>query len=194
MTGLKWLNVPNSLSASRIVFLPVLFLLMFAGHHYLFLITYVLLGSTDFFDGLLARKLGQVSPFGKELDSLADLFFYISSAYFLYYLFPEVIVANQTYLIVFFSLLGLSFLVSGFLFRKPVMMHTSILRLNAVLVCLVVILSFWLDTTYFVRGVLILYIIGFIEELLIFAFFGNVDPDTKSLLHLLKSGKKDQAA
>ncbi len=137
----------------------------------------------------MARKLGQVSHFGKELDSLADLFFYISSAYFLYYLFPEVIAANQVYLIVFFSLLGFSFLVSGLLFRKPVMMHTIILRLNAVLVCLVVVLSFWLDTIYFARAVIILYILGFVEEL-IFIFFGNVDPDTKSIFHLLKEGKK----
>lgn len=178
------------LSASRIILLPGLFWLLYAGHDYLFLAAYVLVGSTDMFDGLLARKLGQVSHFGKELDSLADLFFYISSAYFLNYLFPDVIAANRIYLIVFFSLLGFSFLLSGVLFRKPVMMHTFILRWNAVLVFAVVVTSFWLDTTYFVRGVILLYLLGFIEEILIFIFFGNVDPDTKSIFHLINEKGK----
>lgn len=56
---MKWINIPNMLSASRIILLPGLFLLLYFGNHYLFLAAYVLLGSTDFFDGILARKLGQ---------------------------------------------------------------------------------------------------------------------------------------
>ncbi len=133
------IGLPSILSLSRIVLLPVLFLLLYSGNSQLFLIFYILIGSTDFWDGYLARKLHLVSSLGKVLDSIADLFFYISSAYFLYFLFPEIILANKVYLIVFFSLLGLSFLISGVLFGKPVMMHTRLLRLNGVLVCLVVI-------------------------------------------------------
>ena len=185
-------TVPNLLSASRIILLPGLYLLLHFGYHQFFLIAYILVGSTDFFDGLAARKLNQVSHFGKELDSLADLFFYISSAYFLNYLFPEVIAANSIYLIVFFSLLGFSFILSAILFRRPVMMHTFILRWNAVLVFMAVVGSFWFDTTLFVRMVILIYMVGFTEEILIFIFFGNVDPDTKSILHLLQ-GKKSAA-
>lgn len=183
------ITLPNMLSLSRIIFLPVLFALMFYGYHVLFLVTYVLLAFTDFLDGFLARRLGLTSQFGKEIDSFADLFFYVSSAYFLYYLFPEVILANQVLLIVFFTLLGISLVVSTVLFRKPVIMHTFILRLNAVLVTLAVVLSFWADTTFFVQGVLILYIAGFIESLIIFLFFGPVDPDTRSVFHLFRQGK-----
>ena len=187
---MKWLNLPNLLSASRLVFLPALFWLLYSGHDYLFLAAYVAVGSTDFFDGLLARRLGQVTAAGKELDSLADLFYYISSAYFLYYLFPGVITANKPYLVVFFSLLAFSLIISGFLFRKPVMMHTILLKWNAVMVCLVVIGSFWLNTVYFARAVIIVYIVAFIEEILIFLYFGNVDPDTKTIFHLLIKSMK----
>jgi cardiolipin synthase (CMP-forming) len=183
------LTVPNLLSASRIILLPGLYLLLYFGYHQLFLVAYILIGSTDFFDGLAARKLNQVSHFGKELDSLADLLFYLSSAYFLNYLFPEVIAANSIYLIVFFSLLGFSFILSAILFRRPVMMHTFILRWNAVLVFTAVVGSFWFDTTLFVRMVILIYIVGFTEEILIFILFGNVDPDTKSILHLLQDKK-----
>ena len=184
------LTLPNLLSLSRVVLLPGLYLLLRYGYEDLFLIAYILVGSTDFFDGIAARRLNQVSKFGKELDSLADLFFYISSAYFLYYLQPEAIAANNIYLIIFFSLLGFSFILSGILFRRPVMMHTIILRMNAILVFMVIISSFWFDTTLFVRLVILIYIIGFIEEILIFIIFGNVDPDTKSILHLARDKKR----
>jgi phosphatidylglycerophosphate synthase len=191
---LKWLTVPNMLSLSRIVFLPLLIWLLYSSHLYWFLAAYVLLASTDLFDGVLARKLGQVSHLGKELDSLADLFFYIASAYFIYFLYPDVILANKIYLIIFFSLLGFSFILSGILFRRPVMMHTRILRLNAVLVSLVVVTSTWFDTIYFTRFVIFLYYIGFIEEILIFIIYGNVNPDTKSIIDLMKTGNKNHPA
>ncbi len=69
------------------------------------------------------------------------------------------------------------------------MMHTFILRWNAVLVFMAVVGSFWFDTTLFVRMVILIYIVGFTEEILIFILFGNVDPDTKSILHLLQDKK-----
>ncbi len=183
-------TLPNLLSASRIILLPLLFLLLYFSSEYVFLAAYIIVGSTDLFDGILARKLNQVSHFGKELDSFADLLFYLSSAYFVYYLFPEVIRANSIYLIIFFSLLGFSFLLSAILFRRPVMMHTFLLRFNAVMVCLVVVTSFFFDTTLFVRAVAVLYIIAFIEELLIFLLYGNVNPDTISIFHLLRDKKR----
>ncbi len=183
-------TIPNLLSASRIVLLPVLYLLLHFNQHQLFLIAYILIGSTDFFDGIVARKLNQVSHYGKELDSLADLFFYISSAYFLNYLRPEVIAANKLYLIIFFSLLGFSFLLSGYLFKRPVMMHTFLLRWNAVLVFLVIVCSFFFDVTLLTRAALLIYIVGFTEEVLIFLIFGNVDPDIKSIFHLFAARQK----
>jgi phosphatidylglycerophosphate synthase len=184
-----WLSLPNMLSLSRVIFLPLLFYLLYSGSHYLFLAAYILIGSTDCLDGLLARKLNQVTETGKILDSGADFFFYVASAYFLYYLFPDVILANQNYLIAFFSLLGLSFIISLYLFKKVILMHTRLLRVSAVMVYLVVIASFWLDTVYFVRVIIISYFLGFCEEILIFLFFGNVDPDTKSIFALIGDGK-----
>jgi phosphatidylglycerophosphate synthase len=183
-------TIPNLLSVSRIVLLPGLFVLLHFDQNLLFLFAYILIGSTDYFDGIAARKLNQVSHYGKELDSLADLFFYISSAYFLNYLRPEVIAANKLYLIIFFSLLGLSFLLSGILFKRPVMMHTFILRWNAVMVFLIIICSFLFDVTLMTRLTLLIYIVGFTEEILIFLLFGNVDPDTKSILHLIAAKEK----
>lgn len=186
---MNFLRLPNLLSLSRIVLMPLLYLLLYNASASAFLIAYIIIGSTDAFDGIVARKLQMVSSLGKALDSIADLIFYISSAYFLYYLYPEVIVANQIYLTIFFTLLGLSFVISGILFRKPVMMHTRLLRFNGVLVYLVIIASFYFDTTYFARAAILSYIVGFSEEILIFIFYGHVDPDTKSIFHLLSADR-----
>lgn len=178
------LTLPNVLSASRILALPILFTLLFLEYYMPFLIIYILAASTDYFDGLAARRMNLVSHFGKELDSLADLLFYLSSAYFLYVLQVQAITANMTLLMIFFSQLAFSFLLSFALFRRPVMMHTLLLRLCAVLVFGAVVGSFFFDVTLFVRLIIITYIVAFTEEILIFLFYGNVNPDTRSIFHL----------
>ena len=164
----EYLNIPNALSLSRVVFLPLLFLFVFLDMRLTFLIAYIILGSTDFFDGLIARRFNLKTDIGKTLDSLADIFFYVSTAWFIYRLYPEYLEPNNTLLIVFFALFFLSFVISGIFCKKPIMMHTSLLRLNAVLVYYVVVFSFFINTTWFITIVLIIYLIGFTEEIIIF--------------------------
>ena len=51
-------------------------------HKVTMLISYIIIGLTDYFDGKIARRLNQTTDPGKTLDSVADLFFYVSSAFF----------------------------------------------------------------------------------------------------------------
>ncbi len=174
------LTVPNSLSLSRVVFLPLLYLFLWNGNLILFFITFTILGSTDFLDGYLARKWNQVSRLGKTLDTVADMFFYISVAYFLYYLYPQAILTNQVFLIAAFSVYALSFIIPLILFKKMYTIHTRILRSNAVLVYFMMLLSFIMNPSVLLSIILIIFVIGFIEEIIIFIRFGPVDQDTKS--------------
>lgn len=68
-------NLPNILTMSRIVVIPVLVASFFMeqplGSHIAF-ITFGLAGITDFFDGYLARATGSVSKIGQFLDPIAD--------------------------------------------------------------------------------------------------------------------------
>jgi phosphatidylglycerophosphate synthase len=98
----KYMTIPNALSLSRLIFLPLLYLFILADHLTAFLIGYILIGATDFFDGLIARRFNMTSEIGKALDSIADLFFYISSAWFLYYLYHSIL-HQHVLLIMFFS-------------------------------------------------------------------------------------------
>jgi CDP-diacylglycerol--glycerol-3-phosphate 3-phosphatidyltransferase len=68
-------NLPNILTLSRIVVIPVLMISFYLeqplGSHIAF-ITFSLAGITDFFDGYLARATGSVSKIGQFLDPIAD--------------------------------------------------------------------------------------------------------------------------
>lgn len=181
---MKILSIPNILSLSRIFLLPFLYYLLFMDLKIALLVSYVIIGSTDYFDGKIARILNQATGLGKTLDSVADILFYLSSAFFIYYLFPEVIASNFKILMIFFGMLMLSFIISFMKCGKPLLMHTTMLRFGAVLVYFLFILSFFFDTTYLGTIVIALYMVAFLEEILIFIIYGQIDPDTKSIFSL----------
>ncbi len=70
-----FLNLPNTLTISRIAVIPVITALFFIDARWAVwtnVVLYGLAGATDFLDGYLARSTGQISAFGRFLDSIAD--------------------------------------------------------------------------------------------------------------------------
>ncbi len=69
------LTLPNLLTLSRILAVPILVFLLWKPSPIDYAITYVLyclVGITDYFDGYLARAQGTVSRLGQFLDPIAD--------------------------------------------------------------------------------------------------------------------------
>lgn len=69
------MNIPNILTLSRIVMIPVfviIFYLPFSWHYLAACVIFVLAAITDGLDGYYARKLGQTSALGAFLDPVAD--------------------------------------------------------------------------------------------------------------------------
>ena len=69
------LSLPNLLTLSRILAVPILVFLLWRPTPVDYLITYVLyclVGITDYFDGYLARAQGKISKLGQFLDPIAD--------------------------------------------------------------------------------------------------------------------------
>ena len=72
------LNFPNKLTVLRVILVPVYMILLMLPlkdsiwPHLLGGATFILCALTDFFDGLIARRLNMITDFGKFLDPLAD--------------------------------------------------------------------------------------------------------------------------
>ena len=77
------LSLPNILTLSRILAVPILVFLLWPGAKHLgtqpvpldyafAFVLYCLMGITDYFDGYLARARGTVSKLGQFLDPIAD--------------------------------------------------------------------------------------------------------------------------
>jgi cardiolipin synthase (CMP-forming) len=69
------LSLPNLLTLSRILAVPLLVFLLWRPTPIDYAITFVLycvVGITDYFDGYLARAQGQISRLGQFLDPIAD--------------------------------------------------------------------------------------------------------------------------
>ena len=86
------MTLPNKLTLGRIIVVPVMIVIacipylnetiLFKGvsiANFINFILFILASLTDFFDGYLARKLNQVTTFGKFADPLADKMLVLTS-------------------------------------------------------------------------------------------------------------------
>lgn len=77
------LTLPNAVTVIRLCLLPIFLVLIFRhrpAHWYAAAWVLAAMGSTDWVDGYLARRLGQVSTVGKILDPVADRLLLIGGA------------------------------------------------------------------------------------------------------------------
>jgi CDP-diacylglycerol--glycerol-3-phosphate 3-phosphatidyltransferase len=88
------LNVPNLVTLSRIILIPLLIgiyylpdeWLSWQGKNITSTTVFILAGITDWLDGYLARRLNQMSAFGAFLDPVADKLIVVAALVVLLYL------------------------------------------------------------------------------------------------------------
>lgn len=86
------MNLPNKLTISRMVMIPLFvlfFYLDFTAHFFVALAVFAAASLTDLFDGKIARKYGLVTNLGKFLDPIADKVL-VSTAFILFLTAPWV--------------------------------------------------------------------------------------------------------
>jgi len=69
------MNTANKLTMLRIALIPVFLVVLYIGFpysNYAAMAVFVIAGLTDFADGYIARKRGEVTDLGKFMDPLAD--------------------------------------------------------------------------------------------------------------------------
>jgi cardiolipin synthase len=72
---LSSLNVPMLLTLLRVSLIPGICLFLLERHFMMALVTYVIAGLSDVFDGFLARRSGQVTRLGTVMDPIVDIVF-----------------------------------------------------------------------------------------------------------------------
>ncbi|WP_349898233.1 CDP-alcohol phosphatidyltransferase family protein [Parafrigoribacterium soli] len=68
-------TIPNVLSLIRLALVPVFLVLIILGYDALALLTLIVSSITDYLDGVLARRLNQITRLGQLLDPAADRLF-----------------------------------------------------------------------------------------------------------------------
>ncbi len=192
MTPSRW-NVPNALSATRLLGVPVLFVLVERAPVAWFAALYALLGFTDFLDGKLARAWNQTSAFGSMLDAVADIAYYVSTAYFAWRLFPEYLTPNVPYVVGCLALYAALLVVSRLRVGRILLPHTHLSRMAGAVVVVAVFVSFLMDTTWIFRGVIWLYGVAIVEQIVMIAWYGDIPLDTRSILWLRRGGRRSAA-
>lgn len=72
-----WLNLPNAMSFCALLTAWAAILLLLRGYFYVSFSLALVALVLDAFDGMLARRLGLESEFGRQLDSHVDVFIYL---------------------------------------------------------------------------------------------------------------------
>jgi cardiolipin synthase (CMP-forming) len=73
------INVPNALSLLRLILVPIFAWLIITYQDGLALIVLAVSGISDYLDGALARRWGQISRMGQLLDPAADRLYVVST-------------------------------------------------------------------------------------------------------------------
>ena len=85
-------SVPMGLTVLRLLLAPVLVWLVYASAPGVVFASVVLIAFvSDYFDGVIARRLGVASPELRHFDSRADLVFYATAAWAVWRLHPDVV-------------------------------------------------------------------------------------------------------
>jgi phosphatidylglycerophosphate synthase len=186
------LRIADALTWLRLVLLPVIWWLALVGHGPMVGLALVLAGMTDVLDGFLARHLGQESPEGARLDSIADILLLLSAMFCIELLHPEIARENPALVTGVFSVYFLSLAVGLVKFRRLGNLHLYSSKVAGGFLYAFAVLT--LVTGSYDRRLLALAVVAFTisssETLAAHLLFSAVDESMGSVL-LVRSRRAD---
>lgn len=188
------INIPNCLSITRLLLVPVLILCSYQGQEEAFLYLLAVSLLTDFFDGYLARKLGQESELGARLDSLGDFFTYGVMVLGLMWLWPDIFSEQSwfLYLACFFYLIPT--ITSLLKYGEFPNYHTWAAKISAVLMAPAYYLLVIFGLSWLFRIVVLFHIWVAIEELIITVMLARKFYNVPTFLHAIDIVKRQREA
>lgn len=175
--------VPNILSISRIILcFPLIVLTPFTPW---FMAIYIIAGITDMIDGPLARKTGNTSPLGANLDGGADVLF---ALIVLFRIMPA-IVMPPIIVILIFVVVAMKFLalfIAYIRHKELVLMHTYANKFAAFALFLFPLFYTSVNTELLLWSLIVIVSIAFLEEIMISSLSKQVSRDLKSIFFMNK--------
>ena len=127
--------IPNILTASRLVFTPIVIFLGLTNHYKILIAVAMIIAFTDFLDGYLARKWGVVSELGARLDVIGDKMLAIG-------LLLILIIKNHAFFYVLILECIISVLNLYFYFRKGIAASLLVGKFKTWIIFITIILGF----------------------------------------------------
>lgn len=172
-------QVPNIISFLRI--LLSLLLLLVIDSKLLFVCVVLVIGITDVADGYIARKYNLVTKTGAQLDSVADLLFFMIIFIVLVLRYNWVVLDNSGLLSIVVAVKAISAILSKIKQGKIIFIHTIANKLTVLLIFFsIMILPFEVNKAL-VKWVFIVAILAAIEELGLIIKYKEINPDQKSI-------------
>jgi len=183
----RWLTIPNALCMIRLLGAFVLPALAIVDRPVAFVVTYLVLTSTDWIDGKLARWLNQESKIGPKLDTIADVTMYGGLLFGLIWLFGETLMNEIVWLGVPVLAYAASCAASLFKFHRLPSYHTRAAKISWFVV-LIAVLALTLDWSIWpLRIAAMAVFVTNLEALLITVVLSTKQNDVPSIFHAART-------
>ena len=184
------LTLPNLLSGFRFIAAPFLLGLAWQGYNIAFLWLLAVTFLTDALDGLAARLTGQVTLFGAQLDSWGDMLTYLTIAICSWWLWPDIVHREGTYVLIVIASYLLPAIVGIIKFGSFTSYHTWTVKLAAVVMGLTLYILFLGGPSWPFHIAAFICVIAAVEEISITLILTEMRSNIRFIIDVLpkKSG------
>lgn len=187
-------HLPNLISASRTIAVPVLLWIASRGWQELFAWGLLLAGASDILDGWLARRYGWTSPLGAMLDSISDVLLTLTAIAGLWIFHRETLLEQWPTIAAVCAIWLVVHIVALLRYRKPASFHTRLTQVGLLSFGLFVLLTFFYGFVpwifYFVAGLCML---AGIENFLMIALLRDWTPNLRGGLAAALRQRKQES-
>lgn len=178
-------TLPNLLTCSRFVLAPILMWWAWQGYETAFLVLLALTFLTDVLDGFVARLLKQTSELGARLDTMADLVIYTTLAIAVWWLWPEIVQRELTYVLLVIVSYISPILIGFIKFHALTSYHTWLVKLAVVLLGLTFFILFIFDLAWPFHIAVFFCVLAAVEEITITLVSDTLRSDIPTIWHLV---------
>lgn len=184
-------NIPNILSAYRLLTFPLLLWLIWKGERNLFIVLLSINLITDILDGLIARTFKLSTEFGAKLDSLADITTHIAAFTAFFVLERDFVMSHLWAFVSIFALWMIPQIVCLLRFRHNPHLHLYSNKIAGYFQGIFIFTYFnWGNSDLYFYTMWTVTILAFLEELVVVAAIPALRSNVKGIYWMVKENGK----